>query len=521
MMQDIPCRDTDPDPYMASTVQDEDRASPLAFTVHFGGKDNLEEKQKKLERFALRSSQRKPQSPRGNAVESDQLMKTRSKTKAKMTMGEPCGDDIRLAQTGAKPFLRQKSDLARERHNYRRRTIIISPGKEVINFSSEPNNENYSRMNVKPTFTDNGATLHSQEKNEKDYDEDTFDSDSDDNEKNVKHQHESDPSETGTYTVDKEDESPGLQETRDELESLIERNQDKSSYVEEWASKHSFPQTSLEPLSPRDAFSPEGTKSSLISNKSRRMLPATPNSHPTRSPDVLTFSPDSEPGSSLTPPNLPESDDDDSSYVTHTQHLVDVMEERIKQKSNKKVETRSTTTVSRNTMIKSKSKNTKNDKGAVKSPEPIQDAMEAWKRRKNYDPMVAAGRKKGTESVRKHSASSSKSGVRSPHNPANSDTIENESYHKGPMKNSISSKQSAPSSATSRSSKSSGYLSRGGEKSKQSEREPASYTARTAPVPLRKLVHTNSTSSLKVQSNRSTSSLTSNEAEFQAWKRRK
>ena len=28
-----------------------------------------------------------------------------------------------------------------------------------------------------------------------------------------------------------------------------------------------------------------------------------------------------------------ESDDDDSSYVTHTQHLVDVMEERIKQVS--------------------------------------------------------------------------------------------------------------------------------------------------------------------------------------------
>ena len=115
------------------------------------------------------------------------------------------------------------------------------------------------------------------------------------------------------------------------MESLNERNHDQSSYVEEWASKHAFPHTSLEQLSPRDAFSPEGTKSSLTSNKSRRILPATPNSHPARSPDALTFSPDSEQGSSLTPPNLAESEDDDSSYVTHTQHLLQVMEERIRQ----------------------------------------------------------------------------------------------------------------------------------------------------------------------------------------------
>ena len=115
------------------------------------------------------------------------------------------------------------------------------------------------------------------------------------------------------------------------MESLIERNHDQSSYVEEWASKHAFPQTSLEQLSPRDTFSQEGTKSSLTSNKSRRMLPVTPNSHQTRSPDALTVSPDSEQESSLTPPTLAESEDDDSSYVAHTQHLVQVMEERIRQ----------------------------------------------------------------------------------------------------------------------------------------------------------------------------------------------
>ena len=32
-------------------------------------------------------------------------------------------------------------------------------------------------------------------------------------------------------------------------------------------------------------------------------------------------------------------------------------------------------------------------KNSVKSPEPHQDAMEAWKRRKNYNPMIAAGMK--------------------------------------------------------------------------------------------------------------------------------
>jgi len=533
-MQEIPCRDTDPDPYLAMNVQEEDRASPIAFTVDFGGHDNLEEKHKKLERFALRSSQRKPRSPRGNTkpgAEADKQMKTRSKAKDKMTMGEPLRDDIRLSQTGAKPFLRQKSDLARERDNSRRRTTIISPGKEVIDFSSEPKKkilEEFNRMDVKPTlpFIINATANHRQEKTEDDYNDDTFDSDSDDNNDNINDKPESNPSETGTYTVDKEEENTGFQETRDELESLIERNHDKSSYVEEWASKHAFPHTSLEPLSPRDAFSPEGTKSSLTSNKSRRMLPATPNSHPTRSPDVLTFSPDSEQGSSLTPPNLNESDDDDdSSYVTHTQHLVDVMEERIKQKTMKKVEMKSTTTVSRNTMTKSNTvKHIKSNKGSVKSPEPNQEAMEAWKRRKNYDPMAAAGRKKGNELIRKHSASSSKSGVRSPRDPLilNDDTSENESYHKGPGKNTIISKQSAPNSAKSRSSESSGYMSRSGEKSKQPVvRDATNYTARTAPVPLRKLAHTNSTSSLKVQSNRSSSSLTSKEAEFQAWKRRK
>ena len=46
--------------------------------------------------------------------------------------------------------------------------------------------------------------------------------------------------------------------------------------------------------------------------------------------DSLQFSPSSDPSYSLTPPNLQESEEE-SSYVSHTQHLVEVMEERIKQ----------------------------------------------------------------------------------------------------------------------------------------------------------------------------------------------
>ena len=46
-------------------------------------------------------------------------------------------------------------------------------------------------------------------------------------------------------------------------------------------------------------------------------------------------------------------------------------------------------------------------------------------------------------------------------------------------------------------------------------------TSTTSTTPLRRLAHTNSSSSLQGKSNRSSSSLTSKELEFQAWKRRK
>ena len=46
--------------------------------------------------------------------------------------------------------------------------------------------------------------------------------------------------------------------------------------------------------------------------------------------ESLQYSPDSEQSYSLTPPHRQQSEDE-SSYVSHTQHLVEVMEERIKQ----------------------------------------------------------------------------------------------------------------------------------------------------------------------------------------------
>ena len=108
------------------------------------------------------------------------------------------------------------------------------------------------------------------------------------------------------------------QESR--LESLMEKT--KSSYVEEWATKHAmFPMTS--PMS----LSPDERKSSVSSTRSssRRMLPCPPK-------DTELFSPESEQGSSLPPPRTQESEaEDEFSFMEHTQHLVDVMEERLKQ----------------------------------------------------------------------------------------------------------------------------------------------------------------------------------------------
>ena len=57
---EIPCRDTDPVENANMAVKGE----TLAFTISFGDHDDNEEKAKKFERFAQRSSQRRVNSPR-------------------------------------------------------------------------------------------------------------------------------------------------------------------------------------------------------------------------------------------------------------------------------------------------------------------------------------------------------------------------------------------------------------------------------------------------------------------------
>ena len=199
--------------------QEEDRASPIAFTVDFGGNNNLEGKQKKLEKFALRSSQRTPGSPKRNTKvenEADKERKTRAKTKAMMAMGEPCRDEVRhMAQHGANPFLlRQKSDLARENVSPARNTNR-SHGEEGTKVSSEIEKDNQGgeagRKDAKTALalSRKGMVKQRQEQDEVNYNEDTFDSD--DNEDDVNGRPESDPSETGTYTVDKDEEIQGFQ----------------------------------------------------------------------------------------------------------------------------------------------------------------------------------------------------------------------------------------------------------------------------------------------------------------------
>ena len=152
----------------------------------------------------------------------------------------------------------------------------------------------------------------------------------------------------------------------------------------------------------------------------------------------------------------------------------------------------------------------------LKSPEPQQEAMEAWKRRKNYDPMAAAGRKKSSDLTRKHSASSSTRSGGGLTSPPQDDTSESDSLHQRSYSRPRQS-ASAPGSAKSRSSESSGYLSRsadsraGGEKVKSRPSSSTTPTSRSSTNPLRRLAHTNSSSSIKAQSqsNRSSSSLTS------------
>ena len=84
----------------------------------------------------------------------------------------------------------------------------------------------------------------------------------------------------------------------------------KSSYVEEWATKHA-----AYCQEPSPCESPD-TESRASSKSTRRLLPSLP--------------PGSDPQQSSL--ESPEHDsEDESGYMTHTKHLVDAMELRLKQ----------------------------------------------------------------------------------------------------------------------------------------------------------------------------------------------
>jgi len=294
MLQEVPCRDTDPDPGLAMDIKEEDRDSPVAFTINFGGgEETVEEKNKRMERFALRSSQRKPRSPRLEP----RGVQGGNKTKVRAMVSEPL----------QKTFLREKSELAlREKEQVvdkvegsRRVTTVISPGREVMDFTKE---RRVTRV-VRKGCGGNESDESDEERNPE-------------GEVEEREGEGSGPSETGTYTVEDKEEAGNQSPLA--LASLEVREEDKSSYVAEWASKHAFG-----PPSPQgDHHGPPSplTTTSSLSCKSRRKLPPTPHSLPTHSPEVLTFTPDS----SLSPPHQEDSEDE-SSFMTHTQHLVDVI----------------------------------------------------------------------------------------------------------------------------------------------------------------------------------------------------
>jgi len=335
------------------------------------------------------------------------------------------------------------------------------------------------------------------------YDNDSFEEE-DEEEMEGEDREGSAPSETGTYTVEEEKEAKQskhkTEKARMDLESLVGVQEYRAHYVEDWAARHATaPPGSTgsgsrgsprggSSSSPREAnTSPLGTKSSL--SKSRRRLPATPGAMPTpASPEDLNFSPVSDSPS----PNQ-ESDEGESSYMKHTQHLVDVMEARI-QKSTTSQKPGRTLVAKSSTVKKTTASRTLSNLEAGK-----EDAKEAWQRRKNYDPLAASGRKKDV--VRKNSSSSLVGSSRDTNTPPS---------------------RGEGGSAKSGSSDSSGYFSRsdGGRFSMRGGPNKGAGGRLPTMKPQSKLLTTQSASDIK-NSSRSSSSLTSKEAEFQAWKRRK
>lgn len=408
MEAEVPCRDTDP----VTSMDTKDIASAdtaLAFTIDFGeGDGDVEEKARRFERFAQRSSQRKVKSPRQEA-------KTEEKEDAAPKLEEERKEEgVRRNSTFSKPaWPREKSDLEKKELVGRKVVGGVRQHKSDSIKNKVTKNISDNRRIETGAVSDQTALammmanlgtgmevleLHS-------YENDSFEDESDDEEETRA------LSETGTYVLDKEEEDRQKGRSRELLrlgEENVRPGGDKSSYVAEWAARHGT-------LVTEEMGSTEEGR--------RRRLPVTPAS-------TGTCSPDSGPPS---------------------------------------ISPRGKRTVS----VPPK------PSGREETPE-VLDAAEAWRRRKNYKPVMPNSAAAKTEV--KKTASGGSTG--------------------GKVVSRVSQLSSGPSSARSVSSESSGYQSRVGHTKSTPLIQPQSTLIKSGP-------------------SRSISSLTSKEAEFQAWRRRK
>ena len=104
MVLEVPCRDTD----SIENIVMEPKVEQLSFTIDFGDHDNLEEKTKKFERFAQRSSLRKVLSPRLNKASDKQKVETKDVKKDESKHSESAAD-----RNKPRMLKREKSILAR------------------------------------------------------------------------------------------------------------------------------------------------------------------------------------------------------------------------------------------------------------------------------------------------------------------------------------------------------------------------------------------------------------------------
>eukprot|EP00092_Neocalanus_flemingeri_P011503 GFUD01012397.1.p1 GENE.GFUD01012397.1~~GFUD01012397.1.p1 ORF type:complete len:537 (+),score=171.63 GFUD01012397.1:46-1656(+) len=195
---ELPCRDTDP----VENTGMEAKAEPLAFTIDFGDGENIEEKTKKFERFAQRSSLRKVKSPRLDKNAGKDNVETEGANNEETKDGQrakvPNREKSNLTRTD------RSSQKSKEQNAY----IRTVNGLERVDIRDK------SKARADKKEVDEEVT-----------------------------------SQTGTYTMEEEEELN--QVSRDSL--AMTSPQDKTKYVADWTAKHS--------LSPRqDTASPARRK---------------------------------------------------------------------------------------------------------------------------------------------------------------------------------------------------------------------------------------------------------------------